>query len=41
MKAAVASWIREKSEEYFSDEIKKLVTRWEKCVRLNGDYVEK
>ena len=41
VKAAVASWIREKSEEYFSDGIKKLVTRWEKCVRLNGDYVEK
>ena len=41
VKAAVKSWIREKSEECFSDGIKKLVTRWEKCVSLNGDYVEK
>ncbi|PNF41869.1 hypothetical protein B7P43_G15792, partial [Cryptotermes secundus] len=41
VKAAVKSWIREKSEEFFSDGMKKLVTRWEKCVSLNGDYVEK
>ncbi|PNF20025.1 hypothetical protein B7P43_G05945 [Cryptotermes secundus] len=41
VKAAVKSWIREKSEEFFSDGMKNLVTRWEKCVSLNGDYVEK
>jgi hypothetical protein len=41
VKAAVKSWIREKSEEFFSDGMKKLVTHWEKCVSLNGDYVEK
>ncbi|KAG8233614.1 hypothetical protein J437_LFUL001025 [Ladona fulva] len=36
VKAAIASWIREKSKEFFSDGIKKLVTLWEKCVSLNG-----
>ncbi|CAK9823967.1 Histone-lysine N-methyltransferase SETMAR [Anthophora retusa] len=41
VKAAVESWIREKLEEFFSDGMKQLVTRWEKCVSLNGDYVEK
>lgn len=41
MKAAVQSWIREKSEEFFSDGMKKLVTRWEKCVSFNGNYIEK
>ncbi|KAG8233099.1 hypothetical protein J437_LFUL013290 [Ladona fulva] len=41
VKATIASWFREKSEEFFSDGMKKLVTCWEKCVRLNGDYVEK
>jgi hypothetical protein len=41
VKAAVKSWIREKSDEFFIDGLKKLVTRWEKCVSLNGDYVEK
>jgi hypothetical protein len=40
VKAAVKSWIREKSEEFFSDGIKELVSRWEKCVSLNGDSVE-
>jgi hypothetical protein len=41
VKAAVKSCIREMSEEFFSDGMKELVTRWEKCVSLNGDYVEK
>jgi hypothetical protein len=40
VKAAVKSWILEKSEEFFSDGMKKLVTRWEKSVSLNGDYAE-
>lgn len=41
MKTAVKSWIQEKSETFFSDGMKKLVTRREKCVSLNDDYVEK
>jgi transposase len=41
VKAAVKSWIREKSEEFFSDVMKKLVTCWENCVSLNSDYAEK
>jgi hypothetical protein len=39
VKAAVKAWIREKLEEFFSDRMKKLVTR-EKWVSLNGVYVE-
>lgn len=41
MKEAVKSWIKMKPATYFSDGIKDLVTRWEKCVSVNGDYVEK
>jgi len=40
VKADVTTWIRAKSEEFFTDGIKKLVTHWKKCIRLNGDYVE-
>jgi hypothetical protein len=40
VKAAVKFSIQEKSEEFFSDGMTKPVTCWEKCVTINGDYVE-
>jgi hypothetical protein len=41
VKEAVKSWIKERPATYFSDGMKKLVTRWEKCISVNGDYIEK
>lgn len=39
VKAAIKSWIRERSEELFID-MKKLVEHFEKCIILNSDYVQ-
>jgi hypothetical protein len=41
VKEAVKSWIKKRPATYFSDGMKKLVTRWEKCISVNGDYIEK
>lgn len=41
VKDAVKSWIKERPQEFFIDGMRKLVHRWEKCVAVNGDYVEK
>jgi hypothetical protein len=30
-----------KPKIFFSDGVKKLVQRWEKCIEKKGDYVEK
>ena len=41
MKAAVHQWLRAQPKTFFSDGIKKLVGRWEKCIAKQGDYIEK
>ena len=41
VKAAVHQWLRAQPKTFFSDGIKKLVGRWEKCITKQGDYVEK
>nr|XP_033774750.1 histone-lysine N-methyltransferase SETMAR-like [Geotrypetes seraphini] len=38
---AVNEYFAEFDKTYFSDGMKKLETRWAKCIALNGDYVEK
>ena len=37
----VNSYFAEKNPEYYLDELQKWEQSWEKCVELQGDYVEK
>ena len=37
----VNNYFAEKNAEYYSDGLKRWEHRWEKCVELQGDYVEK
>ena len=39
--AAVTDYFAEFDKTYFADGLKKLETRWTKCIALKGDYVEK
>jgi hypothetical protein len=41
VKEAVYSWLTAQSKSCFSDGIKKLVQRCEKCIEKKGDDVEK
>jgi transposase len=41
VKQAVASWIKQRTPEFFNDSMCKLVLRWEKRIERQGDYVEK
>jgi hypothetical protein len=38
---AVRNWLKKQSKNFFSDGIKKLMKRWNRCVEVEGDYVEK
>ena len=41
VKKAVHTWLREQPKSFFSAGIQKLVERYNKCIVLQGDYVEK
>jgi hypothetical protein len=41
VKQAVTSWINQRTPGFFIDGMHKLVSRWEKCIERQGDYVEK
>jgi len=41
VKQAVTSWIKQRTHEFFIDDMRKLVLSWEKCIERQGDYVEK
>jgi len=41
VKTAVHQWLRAQPKTFFSEGIKKLVGRWEKCIAKQGDYIEK
>jgi hypothetical protein len=41
VKEAVHIWLREQPKSFFSAGIQKLVGRYNKCIVLQGDYVEK
>ena len=38
---AVHQWLCDQPKTFFSDGIYKLVDRWNKCIEMGGDYVEK
>lgn len=41
VKEVLKSWIKKRQIIYFSDGMKKIVTRWKICLSLNGNYIEK
>jgi transposase len=41
VKQAGMSWINQRTPEFFINSMRKLVSRWEKCIERQGDYVEK
>lgn len=38
---AVKDWLRAQAAKFYEEGICKLVKRYDKCLNLNGDYVEK
>ena len=38
---AVCKWLTSAPKDFYTEGIIKLVSRWEKCVTIPGDYVEK
>lgn len=41
VKLAVLNWGNDVERKFLKDGIHKLVSRYEKCIEHNGDYVEK
>ncbi|XKL68404.1 hypothetical protein PGB90_003895 [Kerria lacca] len=40
LRTAVSSWLRLQPVDFFETGIRKLISRWIRCIALNGDYVE-
>jgi len=41
IKNTVSDWLKGQSKEFYREGTQKLVHRWQKCVAVQGDYVEK
>ena len=41
VKSVVSDWLKHQSKDFYAEGIRKLVHKWEKCVKLMRDYVEK
>ena len=41
VKQVATSWIKQRTSQFFTDGMRKLVLRWEKCIERQGDYVKK
>ena len=41
LKSVVEGWLERQPEEFYSKGIAELRHRWDKCIEVNGDYVEK
>ena len=37
----VRNWLKTRPQNYYQEGIQKLPTRWEKCINVEGDYIEK
>ena len=40
LQAGVNEWLKSQAAKFCDDRINKLVQRYDKCLNLNGDYVE-
>ena len=41
LQAGVNEWLKSQAAKFYDDGINKLVHHYDKCLSLNGDYVEK
>ena len=41
LKTGVTTWFKSLAADFFDTEIRKLVPRYQKCVEVRGDYMEK
>jgi hypothetical protein len=41
MEREVTAWFRQQPKEFYVAHFQGLVKRWEKCLNVQGDYVEK
>lgn len=41
LKLEIKPWCKNQSQEFYADGLLKLKERYEKCIHLKGDYVEK
>ena len=41
LQAGVNEWLKSQAATFYDDGINKRVHRYDKCLNLNGDYVEK
>ena len=41
LQAGMNEWLKSQAATFYDDGINKLVDRYDKCLNLNGDYVEK
>ena len=41
VKSAINRWIKYTPQKFFHEGLKKLIPRWQKCVELHGNYIEK
>jgi hypothetical protein len=38
---AVRKWLRQQSKDFYATEFDALVKRWDKCMNVGGEYVER
>jgi hypothetical protein len=41
VKREVTPWFRQQPKEFYAAGFQRLVKRWDKCLNVQGDYVEK
>ena len=41
LREEVESFLRDQSSDFFKNAFSELIQRWQKCVNVNGSYVEK
>ena len=41
LKAGVNEWLKSQAADFYDEGFQKLVNRYDKCLNLNGDYMEK
>jgi len=41
VKKSVLNWLRYQDKDFLAADINKLIKRWDECINVAGDYVEK
>jgi hypothetical protein len=41
LRAGVTNWLKSQAAEFYDEDISKIVNRYDKCLNLYDDYVEK